>query len=150
MICSSWLCVEACQEEDVGTPIFVTSEIHHGLVQSYQSALGPWNLLQELEYLRLFVSKERLVGMIRIGGTLQTPYKFHQLGSRMVAKGCLVLGAQGSHIRAQASGIFAIGLATWVCEQMVEAEGAAERWPLALFVGATPRELSEGEHGGAI
>ncbi len=88
--------------------------------------------------------------MIRIGGALQTPYEFHQLGSRMVAKGRLVLGAQGSHIRAQASGIFAIGLETWVFEQMVESEGAAERWPLALFVWATPRELSEGEHDGAI
>ena len=28
--------MEACQEEYVGIPIFVTSEIHHGLVQSYQ------------------------------------------------------------------------------------------------------------------
>jgi len=27
--------VEACQEEYVGIPIFVTSEMHHGLVQSY-------------------------------------------------------------------------------------------------------------------
>src|SRR4029453_5649449 len=39
MICSSWLCVEACQEEYVGIPIFVTSEIHHGLVQSYRHGL---------------------------------------------------------------------------------------------------------------
>src|SRR5207253_8861564 len=34
MRCSSWLCVEACQEEYVGIPIFVTSELHHGSVQS--------------------------------------------------------------------------------------------------------------------
>ena len=36
MICSSWLCVEACQEEYVWIPIFVTSELHHGLVESYR------------------------------------------------------------------------------------------------------------------
>src|SRR5262249_47930453 len=36
MPCSSWLGVEACQEEYVGVPIFVTSELHHGSVQSYQ------------------------------------------------------------------------------------------------------------------
>jgi hypothetical protein len=29
--------VEACQEEYVGTPIFVTSDPHHGLVESYPS-----------------------------------------------------------------------------------------------------------------
>jgi hypothetical protein len=88
--------------------------------------------------------------MIRIGGALQTPYEFHEIGSRMVAKGRLVLAAQGSHIRAQARRIFAIGLETWICEQMVESQGAAERWPLALFVWATPRELPEGEHDGVI
>src|SRR5437016_1563325 len=35
MPCSSWLCVEACQEEYVEIPVFVTSELHHGSVQSY-------------------------------------------------------------------------------------------------------------------
>jgi len=30
MICSSWLCVEACHEEYVWIPICVTSELHHG------------------------------------------------------------------------------------------------------------------------
>src|SRR2546426_12666625 len=27
MLCSSWLCAEACQEEKVGIPIFVTREL---------------------------------------------------------------------------------------------------------------------------
>src|SRR5215472_7334460 len=40
MLCSSWLCVAACQKEYVGIPIFVTSELHHGSVQSYQ---GMWD-----------------------------------------------------------------------------------------------------------
>src|SRR5215470_13472266 len=35
MLCSSWLCVAACQKKYVGIPIFVTSELHHGSVQSY-------------------------------------------------------------------------------------------------------------------
>jgi len=30
MISSFWLCMEACQEEYVWIPIFVTSEVHHG------------------------------------------------------------------------------------------------------------------------
>ena len=30
MRCSFWLCVEACQEEYVGIPIFTTSALHHG------------------------------------------------------------------------------------------------------------------------
>src|SRR4029453_15189795 len=29
MRCSFWLCVEACQEEYVGFPIFTTSALHH-------------------------------------------------------------------------------------------------------------------------
>jgi uncharacterized protein (DUF433 family) len=37
MICSFWLCVEACQEEYVGIPIFITSALHHGSVQSYHA-----------------------------------------------------------------------------------------------------------------
>src|SRR5262249_27099078 len=41
MPCSSWLCVEACQEENVGIPIFVTSELHHGLVWSYPMLSHP-------------------------------------------------------------------------------------------------------------
>jgi hypothetical protein len=88
--------------------------------------------------------------MIGVGGALQTPYELYQFGSRMVAKGCLVLGTQGSYIRAQTGGIFAIRLATRVLKQMVETEGVAERWPLALFVRATTRELPEGEHNRAI
>src|SRR2546430_16671998 len=36
MICSFWLCVEACQEEYVGIPIFITSAFHHGSRQRYQ------------------------------------------------------------------------------------------------------------------
>src|SRR5437867_3787235 len=35
MICSFWLCVEACQEEYVGIPIFITSAFHHGSRQRY-------------------------------------------------------------------------------------------------------------------
>src|SRR5262249_557207 len=40
MLCSSWLCVTACQKEYVGIPIFVTSELHHGSVQSYRRQLS--------------------------------------------------------------------------------------------------------------
>src|SRR5580765_6449069 len=36
MRCSFWLCVEACQEEYVGIPIFTTSALHHGSGQRYQ------------------------------------------------------------------------------------------------------------------
>src|SRR3989440_12569124 len=36
MICSFWLCVEACQEEYVGIPIFITSAFHHGSRQRYR------------------------------------------------------------------------------------------------------------------
>ena len=35
MRCSFWLCVEACQEEYVGIPIFTTSALHHGSGQRY-------------------------------------------------------------------------------------------------------------------
>ena len=35
MRCSFWLCVEACQEEYVGIPIFITSALHHGSGQRY-------------------------------------------------------------------------------------------------------------------
>src|SRR5947208_12297871 len=38
MICSFWLCVEACQEEYVGIPIFITSAFHHGSRQRYRYA----------------------------------------------------------------------------------------------------------------
>jgi hypothetical protein len=41
MICSFWLCVEACQEEYVGIPFFVTSALHHGSGQSYLSCRAP-------------------------------------------------------------------------------------------------------------
>ena len=33
-----WLCVEACQEEYVGIPIFTTSALHHGSGQRYPVA----------------------------------------------------------------------------------------------------------------
>src|SRR5215217_5137108 len=36
MRCSFWLCVEACQEEYVGIPIFTTSALHHGSGQRYR------------------------------------------------------------------------------------------------------------------
>src|SRR5439155_27383509 len=57
MICSFWLCVEACQEEYVGIPIFITSAFHHGSRQRYPSgshfaipakcrgAVLDWNML---------------------------------------------------------------------------------------------------------
>jgi len=37
MRCSFWLCVEACQEEYVGIPIFTTSALHHGSGQRYHT-----------------------------------------------------------------------------------------------------------------
>src|SRR3954469_3579996 len=40
MRCSFWLCVEACQEEYVGIPIFTTSALHHGSGQRYRGAQG--------------------------------------------------------------------------------------------------------------
>src|SRR5215471_11320642 len=48
MLCSSWLCVAACQKEYVGIPIFVTSELHHGSVQSYHLPDVPEELLNIL------------------------------------------------------------------------------------------------------
>src|SRR5215217_2210629 len=43
MRCSFWLCVEACQEEYVGIPIFITSALHHGSGQRYRLYFGVEN-----------------------------------------------------------------------------------------------------------
>src|SRR5436190_1159449 len=43
MRCSFWLCVEACQEEYVGIPIFTTSALHHGSGQRYPPVCS-WTL----------------------------------------------------------------------------------------------------------
>jgi hypothetical protein len=64
-----------------------------GIFDGGEHSFWPGHLLQELEHLRLRVGKERLVGMIGIGRTLQTPHERYQLGSRMVAKDGLVLCA---------------------------------------------------------
>ena len=45
MRCSFWLCVEACQEEYVGIPIFTTSALHHGSGQSYHAGYRSENAL---------------------------------------------------------------------------------------------------------
>src|SRR5262249_53924428 len=85
-----------------------------------------------------------------IGRALQAPHQGHQLGSCMVAKHRLILSPHRGHIGAQASGILAIWLETWVGEQVVESQGATERWPLALFAWPTARELPEGKHNGTV
>src|SRR5919198_5522311 len=38
MIDSFWLCMEAGQEEYVGVPLFITSALHHGSGQCYQTS----------------------------------------------------------------------------------------------------------------
>src|SRR6476619_6355250 len=42
MIFSFWLCVEAYQEEYVGIPIFITTALHHGSGQRYQTPSYRW------------------------------------------------------------------------------------------------------------
>src|SRR5215212_4908447 len=60
MRCSFWLCVEACQEEYVGIPIFTTSALHHGSGQRYPAPFGERNRAFSLTDLHMGVVKAPL------------------------------------------------------------------------------------------